>query len=175
MDPGPPSNIGSDSEIWYYCFYPTNPPVQYGTYTNTKIYWLAVYTLLPNGETNYFGWKTTTNLQFDISVHTPFNPAGCPSLTTNTTLPGPWTPNMTPSGRPLDLAFMLTTSCLQDRIKIRLLAPNTNKIVLTWTYGILQSRTHLDHPFTDVPFATSPYTNTVMPANWDQFFRLRCP
>jgi hypothetical protein len=59
-----------------------------------------------------------------------------------------------------------------EKIYIQLIA--TNKVVLTWTNGILQSRTNLDHPFTDVPSATSPYTNSTVPAPWEHYFRLRC-
>lgn len=107
MDPGPPSIIGTDSQIWYYCFYPTNPPIQQGTTAAPKTYWLGVFAQAPAGAIDFFGWKTTTNVQNDISVHTPWNYGICP---TNITTAGvPWTPNRTPSGAPLDLAFMLTT------------------------------------------------------------------
>jgi hypothetical protein len=132
MDPGPPANIGTDSQIWYYCFYPTNPPIQHGNFTAPKVYWLAAYAILPSGETNYFGWKTTTSVQHDISVHASFNPAGCPNLPIGAQLPI-WTPNITPTGRPLDLAFMLTTStnCM---VSINCPSDKTNQCTTGWSF-----------------------------------------
>jgi len=48
-------------------------------------------------------------------------------------------------------------------------------VVLTWTFGILQSTTNLFVPFTDVsPAATSPYTNSTVPPPVSRFYRLRC-
>jgi hypothetical protein len=50
----------------------------------------------------------------------------------------------------------------------------TNKVVLTWTDGILQSTTNIVVPFTDVLGATSPYTNSTVPPPVAKFYRLRC-
>jgi hypothetical protein len=50
----------------------------------------------------------------------------------------------------------------------------TNKVVLTWTIGILQTTTNLFVPFADVPAATSPYTNSTVPPPVARFYRLRC-
>ena len=109
MDPGPPQNLGTDSQIWYYCFYPTNPPIQQGSTANPKTYWLGVFAQMPAGATgNYFGWKTTTNVQHDVSVHTPWTSGFCPTNLAGTGLS--WTPTHdTTIGAPLDLAFKLTT------------------------------------------------------------------
>ena len=111
LDPGPPTTVGTDQQIWYYCFYPTNPPTQYGSSSHPTNYWLAVYAQMPAAGGGYFGWKTTTNVQHDVSVHTFFNPQTCPNLALGTSLAG-WTPTVT-SGtaqRSLDLAFKLNTS-----------------------------------------------------------------
>jgi hypothetical protein len=112
MDPGPPKNIGPDSQVWSYCFAPSNPPMQSGTTANPQIYWLAVYAQQPapvgNVVTNFFGWKTTPNYTNDISVHAQWTAGFCP---TNLAGTGPgWTPTFDPVlGAPLDLAFALTT------------------------------------------------------------------
>src|SRR5580765_6097381 len=43
IDPGGPAPMGNDSKVFYFCFYPTNPPVQTGTVAQPKMYWLAAY------------------------------------------------------------------------------------------------------------------------------------
>lgn len=168
LDPGPTNIIGGDSVVWYYCFYPTNAFQQLGTPTNSKTYWLAAYAKLPAGSQYSYGWKTTTNVQHDVSVHA-FWPGSVPIGN-----PG-WTPTayQPPAGGPsvtLDLAFKMTTC---GQIMIHRLAP-TN-VVVTWQgSGILQSSTIVDRGYTDVPgFPTSPYTDySVTPI--DKFYRLRC-
>ena len=170
LDPGQPptsgpSIIGSDSVVWYYCFYPTNPFAQLGTATAPKTYWLAAYAQLPVGIADRYGWKTTTNVLHDISVHAPW-PGIAP-----TNNPG-WTPTMLPTGAPLDLAFKLTTPtniCGGPTITYL----STNAEVLTWSSGYLQSSTNVIGPYADVPGATSPYTNTAVVPPY-QFYRLRC-
>lgn len=154
-----------ETNCWYYCFYPTNAFVQSGTVTNAKTYWLAAYAQLP--ATNYqSGWKTTTNVQHDISVGAPWSGAG---PTTNAA----WAPN--PLG--LDLAFMLTTrtNCCDVSISNGV-APHT--IVITWQCGVLQSSPVVNGPpsapYTDVPGATSPYTTTIEYAPPNMFYRTRC-
>jgi hypothetical protein len=49
------------------------------------------------------------------------------------------------------------------------------KIVLTWPYGTLQSATNVTGPYTttDVPGATSPFTNTI--SGPKRFFRVHVP
>jgi hypothetical protein len=163
-----PVSFGTSPEtnVWYYCFYPTNPFVQQGTITNSKTYWLAAYAQLPAGVNYQFGWKTTTNYQHDISVHAPW-PGTAP-----TNNPG-WTPTQLPTGAPLDLAFKLTTSTNPcGPIVITYLA--TNKVVLTWPSGFLQSSTNVIGPYADVPSATSPYTNVIVAPPPYKFYRLRC-
>jgi hypothetical protein len=101
-NPEPPAIMGPDSKVFYYCFYPTNPPVQQGTATQPKIYWLAVYAMPSQGTANLFGWKSTKFQRFDISTHTPW-PGGAP-ITTD------WRPTYDPQHVGLDLAFKITTS-----------------------------------------------------------------
>jgi hypothetical protein len=106
LDPGPPQILGGDSMVWYYCFYPTKPFVQQGSLTSPRTYWLAAFAELPTGVINVFGWKTTTNVQHDISVHSPWAGFGVPP--TNSLA---WQPTYEFRGpeQPLDLAFKLTT------------------------------------------------------------------
>jgi hypothetical protein len=112
LDPGPtpPNILGTDTEAWYYCFYPTNPFTQTGTSSGPKVYWIAAYAQVApvvGAPTPQYGWKTTSIVQNDISVHTPWI-GGFPG--TNTT----WLTNyyQPPAGGPavpLDLAFKLET------------------------------------------------------------------
>ena len=102
LDPGPPNGMGPDSQVWYYCFYPTNIFVQQGSAAAPATYWLMVYAQLPPGSTFPYGWKTTYQVQTDTSVHAPW----LNMIPTNN--PG-WTPTSDSSGLPLDLAFKLTT------------------------------------------------------------------
>jgi hypothetical protein len=106
MDPGPPQILGSDSVVWYYCFSPTNLN-QSGTMAAPQTNWLVAFAELPAGVGNVFGWKTTTNVQNDTSVH--LNWAGFGTVPTNSLA---WVPNFNPAGPapvPVDLAFKLTT------------------------------------------------------------------
>jgi hypothetical protein len=165
LDPGQPQIIGGDSQVWYYCFYPTNPFVQQGSTANPKTYWLAAYAQLPAGANYNYGWKTTTNVQHDFSVHAPWPGFG------PTNNPG-WAKTLLPTGAPLDLAFKLTTSTNPcGPILITHLA--TNKVVLSWPSGFLQSSTNVIGPYADVSGATSPYTNTTVAPPY-KFYRLRC-
>ncbi len=181
FDPGQSSILGPDSIVWYYCFNPTNAFEQLGTTTAPKTYWLAAYAQMPAGIPNHYGWKTTTNVQNDISVHAIWPGA---ALTNN---PG-WTPTTLPTGAPLDLAFKLTTPTNNCGSSLQIYYLTTNKVVLTWTSGFLQVSTNyilissnytliatnVQGPYVDVPGATPPYTNdtTLMPL---KFYRLRCP
>lgn len=168
LDPGPTNNLGSDSVVWYYCFYPTNAFQQTGTQTNSKTYWLAAYAQLPVGGNFNYGWKTATNVLKDTSVHAVW--PGSPPIGN----PG-WTPTagQPPAGGPavpLDLAFKIT---MCGPVLIHWLPP-TN-VVVTWPgAGYLQSATNVNGPYLDVPgFPTSPYTDySVTPTN--KFYRLRC-
>ena len=173
LNPGPPQILGGDSEVWYFCFNPTNAFEQLGTATAPKTYWLAAYAQLPAGINQNYGWKTTTNVSHDVSVHAPW--PGSPPVNN----PG-WTPTMIAStGGPLDLAFKLSTPTnVCGPILIRYLS--TNKVVLTWASGFLQVSTgsslistNVAGTYVDVPGATSPYTNdtTLVPL---KFYRLRC-
>jgi HYR domain len=103
LDPGPPQILGPDSQVWYYCFYPTNAYVQHGTLTAPQTFWLLAYAQSPAGSQERYGWKTTTNIQHDVSVHGPWPGAPPP--------PGaPWQPTLQAStGGRLDLAFKITT------------------------------------------------------------------
>jgi hypothetical protein len=156
-------SLSPETNVWYYCFYPTNPFVQQGTAAKPTNYWLAAYAQLPAGIPYEYGWKTTTNVQNDVSVHAPW-PGMAP-----TNNPG-WTETLLPTGAPLDLAFKLTTA-LCGPITITYLA--TNKVVLTWPSGFLQSSANVIGPYVDVPGATSPYTNVILAPPYT-FYRLRC-
>src|SRR5262249_35076690 len=106
-DPGPPRTIGPDSQIWSYCFIPNNPPLQSGTVANPQIYWIGVYAQQPGATANnFFGWKTTTIVSNDISIHAQWTAGFCPPNLGATTL---WTPTRDSNNVPLDLSFALTT------------------------------------------------------------------
>jgi hypothetical protein len=111
ISPGSVTVIGTDSQVWYYCFVPTDPYTQTGSISAPVTYWLAAYAegnFAPQfNETPQYGWKTTATVQNDTSVNSPWPgvmpPAGAP-----------WTPTTTPQNspvgaQPLDLAFMLGT------------------------------------------------------------------
>jgi hypothetical protein len=171
LNPGPPATMGTDSEAWYYCFYPTNPFVQTGTNSAPKTYWLAVYAKLPPGSASYdFGWKTTDSVQNDTSVH-----ASWPgSMPTNN--PG-WTPTdyQPPTGGPLvplDLSFKLTTQT--NCCPVLIAHISTNTVVVTWNCGVLQSSTNVSGPYADVLGATSPYTNSSVAPPYNVFYRSQC-
>jgi hypothetical protein len=104
IDPGNPQDITPEEQVWYYCFYPTNPFTQMGFAGAPKTYWLVAYAQ-PSQPTNSFGWKTTTNVQHDVSVYGPSLPLGTPPPAN-----WPWQPTMLPTGAPLDLAFKVTTT-----------------------------------------------------------------
>lgn len=170
LDPGPPAVLGKDSVVWYYCFNPTNL-VQYGSVTNPQIYWLAAFAELPAGTPYVFGWKTTTNVQNDISVHQQWQGFGVPP-TNNFG----WNTNFisfatTGSNAAFDLSFKLTTPTNCCPISITNIF--TNRVVVTWNCGILQSATNVVGPYLDVVSATSPYTNssTTPPT---RFYRAKC-
>ena len=61
-----------------------------------RTYWLAAFAELPRCVTNVFGWKTTTNVQHDISVHAPWFGYNVPPP--NYT--GAWQPNFDSNGQP---------------------------------------------------------------------------
>ncbi len=173
LDPGSPNTVwGADSQVWYYSFYPTNPPVQHGTPFAPKTYWLGVFAQVNfQGSSAFeFGWHTTTNLQNDISVHAPWVFGSCPASLPQ---PGPsWTPTYDPSGKPVDLAFAIGTdtncSCSFLTITPDPAGNGTNDVILTWPSGYLQVATNVYGPYTFVPgittrYATSPYTNQALP------------
>ena len=169
LDPGQTNILGTDSEVWYYCFYPTNAFQQTGTPQTNKTYWLAAYAQLPAGIPQIYGWKTTTNVLHDTSVHA-FWPGTPPTAN-----PG-WTPTVyqPPTGgpvNPLDLSFKLT---MCGPVKIRWVTPNN--VVLTWPGGgYLQSATNVLGPYVDVPgFPPSPYTDSTVIPPTNRFYRVRC-
>jgi hypothetical protein len=103
LDPGLPQiYLGPDSNVWYYCFYPTGL-YQNGSPSAPTNYWLAAFAELPTCVTNVFGWKSTMNVQHDISVRAQW---------TGYNVPPPnnaWQPNFDFNDLPFDLAFKLTT------------------------------------------------------------------
>jgi hypothetical protein len=177
LDPGTPSILGGDSKVWYYCFYPTNPPIQNGRVSAPKTYWLAVFAQQPAGVPYYFGWKTTTGVQNDISVHGLWTFGACPTaLPTNGVA---WTPTRDISGNPLDLAFQISTAtnCSASFLTIdhvNDVVPPV-KVVITWPSGVLQGATNVTGPYFDIPGAVSPYTNFALPfPPTNRFYRVRC-
>ncbi|SPE50652.1 hypothetical protein SBV1_1190022 [Verrucomicrobia bacterium] len=99
-DPGPPAPMGFESQVFYYCFSPTNPPVQQGTPSLPKFYWLALYTQSHEGN-DQFGWRSSIIQQYDISVFAPWT--GTPPINAS------WQPNRWTNGAPIDLAFVVAT------------------------------------------------------------------
>ena len=161
MDPGHTNCLGSDSVVWYYCFYPTNAFEQLGTPTNHITYWLAAYA---TNVVNY-GWKTTTNVLNDVSVH-----ANWPGFAP-TNNPG-WQPTYACASptNGLDLAFKLT---MCSPVDIKFLAP-TNVLVSWEGGGYLQSATNVIGPYVDIPGSPlSPFKDYTLSAT-NKFYRLRC-
>jgi hypothetical protein len=102
FDPGAMQIMGPEQQVWYYCFHPPKPFVQAGTTAKPILYWLMVYGQ-PADPTKLFGWKTTPQQQFDISVHEQW--LGAPPPTNSN-----WQPTfLSPTGGALDLAFKLDT------------------------------------------------------------------
>lgn len=173
LDPGPPSILGSDNVAWYYCFYPTNPPIQHGSTLSHKTYWLAVYAQLPAGVTNYFGWKTTAKVQNDISVHAKWVFGACPSTINPARLA--WSPTRTVTGAPLDLAFQISTATNCAATFLTIDPTTNNQVIVQWPSGVLQGATNVLGPYVDMPAAVSPYTTPEFPLPpTNRFFRVRC-
>jgi hypothetical protein len=172
FDPGNSQALGPDTIVWYYCFNPTNM-VQYGSTNNPQMYWLAAFANLPAGTPFVWGWKSTTNVQHDISVHTKWT-VGAPP--TNSFA---WVTNneffaSTGSNVAFDLSFKLTTPTNCCPVDITTITNfSTNLVVVTWNCGILQSATNVIGPYSDVVGAMSPYTNSVtIPPT--KFYRAKC-
>ena len=92
-----------------------------------------------------------------------------------------WTPNYAVAStapHPLDLAFEINTltNCSSTFVNIDQIL--TNKVVISWTTGVLQWSTNVVGPYIDVPGSpTSPYTNSTPPtvsAPPYRFYRVRC-
>ena len=66
-DPSFTNILGTDQQMHYYSFYPTNPFVQTGSPNHPVVYWLSVQASLPTGE--IFGWKSSTNHWNDDAVY----------------------------------------------------------------------------------------------------------
>ena len=169
FDPGNGQTLGTDSVVWYYCFNPTNL-VQYGSTNNPQMYWLVAFADLPVGQASVFGWKSTTNVQHDISVHSKWTSGVPPTnslawVTNNQSFP------TTGSNSPIDLSFKLTTPT--NCCPITITNISTNIVVVTWGCGVLQAATNVIGPYKDVVGATSPYTNVAtVPPN--KFYRAKC-
>ena len=131
FDPGQELYLGPESQIWYYCFYPTNL-TQTGTAAQPKIYWLAAFAELPVGTTNVFGWKTTFTVSNDVSVHAPWLGFGSAPPA------NAWLPNFyfsADSQKPLDLAFKVDTRT--NKCPIQYLCVGADKTVTCnnpWTF-----------------------------------------
>jgi hypothetical protein len=169
FDPGNSQTLGPDSVVWYFCFNPTNM-VQYGSTNNHQFYWLAAFANTLPGTANTFGWKSTTNVQHDISVHSKWTIGVPPTnslawVTNNQSFPA------TGSNSPIDLSFKLTTPT--NCCPLAITNISTNIVVVTWGCGVLQSATNVIGPYKDVVGATSPFTNvaTIPPT---KFYRAKC-
>ena len=113
-----------------------------------------------------------------VSYPAPTVSGGCPPLTTNC---------VPPSGSTFPIGTTVVNCTATDvcggqancSFQVTVLGPifvsyvATNRVVLTWTIGILQSTTNLLVPFTDVAGAMSPYTNSTLPPPPCRFYRLR--
>jgi len=177
MDPGPPANLSPDTQVYYYCFMPTNPPIQHGSPINPKIYWLAAYAQMPTPSfPNFFGWKTTPLVAKDISVHSLWTLPNCPPAVPDGIFN--WTPTYAVAStapKPLDLAFEITTltNCSSTFLNIDQIS--TNQAVITWPTGILQWSTNVVGPYVDVPGPpTSPLTTSTPPPPLYRYYRVRC-
>jgi hypothetical protein len=127
LDPGIPQILGPDSVVWYYCFYPTGL-LQNGSASHPTNYWLAAFAELPTGIPYVFGWKSTTNVQHDISVHTPWLGYGVPPPNNL------WQPNYEFAGQqqPFDLAFKLTTPTNQCPLPVLQCSNQVIECGTTW-------------------------------------------
>jgi hypothetical protein len=97
-DASVPAILGADTQIYYLCFYPTNPFVQLGTANAPTNYWLAVNAQTTAGAGKTFGWHTSYNHYNDIAVW-----GNGPS-------PAAWNPMHDVQGLPLSMAFKVNTS-----------------------------------------------------------------
>jgi hypothetical protein len=102
-DPPPGSSMGSDSAIYQYNFYPTNPFVQNGSLSTPQTYWLCVSV---TGTPQPVGWKTSTNHWNDDAAF---------SHMSGTNVAGDWQPiENAIAGNNLDLSFTLTTAVVTN-------------------------------------------------------------
>jgi len=114
LDPGAPGSgpatyRGPDSEAWYYSFYPTNVFVQQGTPAAPQTYWLMAYAQDTNMPSNLFGWKTTSSVSNDISVHAMWSGSMTTNYTNSSPSPTGWGVTEDPYFVGVDLAFKITT------------------------------------------------------------------
>jgi hypothetical protein len=119
--------FGFDSQLWYYCFNPSNPFTQTGTTASPTRYWLMAYEQLPAGTQQYAsGWKTTTNVQNDVSVIAAW-PGGFPLAN--------WgTPLVIPGVGPVDLAFKVTTGTTRCPIPVACPVNKSVQCGSSWTF-----------------------------------------
>jgi hypothetical protein len=176
LDPAP-ALMGSDYTIWYYSFYPTNPPIQWGSSRSPRTYWVGAHAQLPVGVPYNFGWKTTTNVQHDVSVYSPWTFAQCPTNVQESAFG--WLPTKDYNGRTLDLAFEVSTitNCSASFVMIDKDYVN-KKVIVSWPSGILQWATKVDGPYVDVPGSpASPFQEPYFPLPinpTNHFYRVRC-
>jgi len=95
-----PPTIGPDTQVYYYCFFPTNPFVQQGTAAKPSIYWLSVHAQPTAAAGRLFGWKTSLDSFQDDAVWGSWT--GAPV--------GDWHELFDPTGKSLQLAFKITTA-----------------------------------------------------------------
>jgi len=164
-DPLPPLVTTQNSNVWYYCFYPSEPFVRVASPTNYTTYWLAAYAQLPSGDGAFqTGWKSASNVLNGVSVLAPW-PGAMP-----TNNPG-WTTN----ALNVDLAFMLNTDT--NCCPVTITDPDDNNYVeVSWKCGGLQSAPKVTGPYTKVLDGTgapvvSPMTTLAVS---NMFYRSQC-
>lgn len=171
----PPILAGTDSNVWYYSFYPTNVFVEQSSAAAPQTYWLMV-NAEPTTTNSGFGWKTTFGVSNDVSVYAAnWTGSMAASYTNNSPDPAGWMLNLDTNGNPLDLAFEITTATnyLPSLGSITITSLPPARYVLTWPGGFLQAAMNVSGPYNTLWNATSPWTNFFGPSN--VFYRAVCP
>jgi hypothetical protein len=166
-DPSLPQIIGSDTQMYYLCFFPTNPFFQQGSTSFPTNYWLSVNAQPSPTAGRLFGWKTSSDKYNDDAVW--FKGPNPPPPNAN------WNEMFNLQGQSLNLAFKITTvtNCPQP-VGNPTVSLATNTITITWSSGVLQRADNILGPWTDVPAAVSPYSFTVPSSPPYRFYRVRC-
>ncbi len=120
-----PPVIGLDTQVYYYCFFPTNPFVQKGSASAPTVYWLSVHAQ-PSVAGALFGWKTSTNRFQDDAVWGQWS-GGPPT--------SGWQELVDPAGISLNLAFKLTTASNPCPVTVLCFLDRTVECGSTWDFN----------------------------------------